>query len=359
MNKLRTDLLIMLVGMTTFLLLQGCAETHLTMRLTDSGQGEARVWPVSPDKPRYRYLGQLTGEENFKPENEQPRSTAVKVFEWLVGLAGGNAERTVLQRPQNGTVDAEGRVFVTDASRRAVYVFDKPAGALQIWDWARENIRFEAPAGIALGANGDVLVTDAELHAVFRLNRDGKPVGEFGLSVLKRPTGLARDAQTGLIYVADTYAHDIKVFDDSGRLLKLIGQRGDADGEFNFPTYLAIAGKQLYVTDTMNARIQIFDADGNWLSKFGKRGLYVGNLVRPKGLAVDREGNIYMTESLYDQLLVYNSQGQPLLALGGTGKAVGEFYLPAGVWTDNQDRIYVADMFNGRIVVLQFLGGAL
>jgi hypothetical protein len=27
------------------------------------------------------------------------------------------------------------------------------------------------------------------------------------------------------------------------------------------------------------------------------------------------------------------------------------------VWTDPQDRVYVADMFNGRVVMFQFLGG--
>jgi hypothetical protein len=46
-----------------------------------------------------------------------------------------------------------------------------------------------------------------------------------------------------------------------------------------------------------------------------------------------------------------------LLPIGGTGTDVGQFYLPAGVWSDNNDRIYIADMFNGRIVILQYLGG--
>lgn len=350
--------LIALLGLASFLLMFGCASTPTVLRYdTENAAKTDRVWPAAPEAPRYRYVGQLTGEENFRPENEATRSTALKVFEWLVGLVGGGVDRVVLQRPQSGTVDEQGRVYVTDVSRRAVYVFDKPAGTLQVWDMARNGIRFETPIGIAPGARGEMLVADAELQGVFRLNREGNPIGEFGQDVLKRPTGLARDAKRGLIYVADTYAHDIKVFDDDGQLLRVIGRRGEADGEFNFPTHLAFAGERLYVTDTMNSRIQIFDADGKWLSQFGKRGLYVGNLVRPKGAAVDREGNIYVMESFYDHLLVFDSQGRPLLALGGTGKEPGKFFLPAGVWTDSQDRIYVADMFNGRIVILQFLGG--
>jgi len=347
---------ILLLGLT--LLITGCAETPKVFRLTNTGQGTPKVWPMAPEKPRYGYAGELTGEDNFHPENLEARSTTAKMFDWLVGLTAGNPDPVVLRRPQCGTVDAEGSVFVTDIGRAAVYVFDKPAGQLDIWDYARTNTRFIAPIGIALGAQGEVLVADAELHSVFRLDRKGNPLGEFGRDVLKRPTGLARDPQRGRVYVADTHAHDIKVFSDDGKLLEVIGRRGENDGEFNSPTHLAFAFDKLYVTDTLNSRIQVLDVHGKMVTKFGQRGLYVGDLVRPKGVAVDSESNIYVIESLYDNLLVFDNKGRTLLALGGTGKETGEFYLPSGVWSDSHDQIYIADMFNGRVTVLQFLGGS-
>jgi len=340
------------------LLVAGCAETPKVFRFDNASHVTPKVWPKAPEKPRYGYIGELTGENNFRPENLESRGTATKLFEWLTGLTGDNPDPVVLRRPQCGTVDAEGRVFVTDISRAAVYVFDKPAGRLELWDRARANTPFISPIGIALGAQGEILVADAELHSVFRLDRKGNPVGEFGQDVLKRPTGLARDPQRGRVYVADTHAHDIKVFADDGKLLKVIGRRGEGAGEFNSPTHLAFAFDKLYVTDTLNSRIQILDLDGKVVKKFGRRGLYIGDLVRPKGVAVDSESNIYVIESLYDNLLVFDNQGRTLLALGGTGKETGEFYLPSGVWTDSHDQIYISDMFNGRITVLQFFGGS-
>ncbi len=340
------------------LLVTGCAETPKVFRLTNTSQETPKVWPAAPEKPRYGYVGELTGENNFRAENLEARSTAVKLFDWLVGLGAGNPDPVVLRRPQCGAVDDQGSVFVTDIGRAAVYVFDKPAGQLEIWDRARTDTRFVAPIGIALGAQGEILVADAELHSVFRLDRKGNPLGEFGRDVLKRPTGLARDALRGRVYVADTHAHDIKVFGDDGKLLEVLGRRGENNGEFNSPTHLAFAFDKLYVTDTLNSRIQVLDVHGKMVTKFGQRGLYVGNLVRPKGVAVDSESNIYVIESLYDNLLVFDKQGRTLLALGGTGKETGEFYLPSGVWSDSHDQIYIADMFNGRVTVLQFLGGA-
>ncbi len=354
MNSTRS-LPIALLGLT--LLMAGCAETHLVMNLTDTSQGVApKVWPAPPDEPRYRYVGELTGEDNFRPDNWANPSNATKLFDWLVGLTSFNSQPVVLQRPQSGMVDAEGRIYVTDVGRGAVFVFDKPAGKLEVWDTAHGDVRFVNPIGITQGARDELLVTDSELRSVFRLDKKGNPVGEFGHDILERPTGLARDAQRGRIYVADTRAHDIKVFNDDGKLMNVIGQRGEGDGEFNFPTHLAFVADKLYVTDTLNSRIQIFNADGNFIAKFGKLGLNVGNLVRPKGVAVDSASNIYVIESLYDSLLVFDDKGRTLLALGGSGKEIGEFYLPSGVWIDSHDQVYIADMYNGRITVLQFLG---
>ena len=134
---------------------------------------------------------------------------------------------------------------------------------------------------------------------------------------------------------------------------------GSADGEFNYPTHLAWAQGELYVTDTLNNRIQVLGAEGQVLQrKFGERGLQLGQLVRPKGVSVDGEGNVYVVESYYDSLLVFSAQGEFLMPIGGTGTATGRFYLPSGVWVDARNRVHVADMFNGRIVLFQFLGGS-
>lgn len=352
---MRCHLITRALAVLTALWLAGCAVEPMVMRY-DQPAGVRLMFPPAPDVPRYLYLGELTGERNFQSA-EGRRGALRSVFNLLVGLDETPPSPVELQRPQSGAVDEAGRVYVTDVSRQAVFVFDEPGGTLRVHEMAGDNLRFAAPVGIALGSAGEMYVADAELGRVFRLDRDGRPLGSLGADVLKRPTGLARDAKTGLLYVADAQAHDIKLFDAEGRLLEVIGQRGAGDGEFNYPTHIAYARDRLYVTDTINARVQVFGPDDAMKWKFGQRGLYVGNLVRPKGVAVDDEGFIYVVESLYDTLLVFNNKGQLMLSLGGTGRDAGRFFLPAGVWTDNRNRVYVADMFNGRVAVFQFLGG--
>ena len=320
------------------------------------------MWP-SPQEgevPRYMYAGQLIGEENFhEPRLPQQRETGAKnFFRWLLGLFGNEEVPVVLQRPQSGVVDEAGRILVTDISRKAVYVFDQKEGRLEVWEIALGETRFKSPAGIALGTGGDVYVADADLGVVVRLNQKGEGQSFIGKGELQRPVGVAFDAATRLLYVADTYGHDVKVFDGEGRLLRSLGRRGDKPGEFNYPTYLALEKGELYITDTMNSRVQVINADtGKSRLSIGEIGLNVGDMVRPKGVAVDENGNIYVVESYYDHLLVYNNKGEFLMAIGGTGQYIGEFYLPSGVFTDAHNRIYVSDMFNGRVSVFQFLGG--
>jgi len=338
--------------------LTGCAGTGepIPQDFRFRHTGETRYWPGLPEVPRYRYVGELTGETNFTTR-ETERSGMRRALEWLAGVETGKGRDNSLQRPQGVAVDDAGRIYVSDVSRQAVLVFDPVAGRLRVWSQARPEMPFKAPVGLALDAAGGLLVADAELGAVFRLDAEGQPRGVIGQVELARPTGVTRDPVSGRIYVTDTRRHQVVVFDRDGRFLDHWGQRGDEPGRFNAPTYIYLKQGRLFVADTLNSRVQILDAgDGRWLKSIGRRGLYVGNFERPKGVAVDDEGNVYVVESYRDHLLIFDDAGRFLLPIGGTGKGAGQFFLPAGVYVDRRNRVYVADMFNGRVVVFQYLG---
>ncbi|MGB5540445.1 MAG: 6-bladed beta-propeller [Gammaproteobacteria bacterium] len=342
------------------LFLTACAELPKEMRFYPAGAdaGVTRLWPDLPEVPRYQYVGQLTGEHNFGPAERSEPGAGEKLLRWIVGLGNGYRQMPrVLVRPQSGMVDDAGRIYVTDAGRQALFVFDALQGRLHIWSQADRGESFADPVGVTQGPDGEILVTDATLHRVVRLHPDGRVLGSYGGDVLQRPTGIVFDPATHQVFVVDTRAHAVKVFDATGALVREFGGQGTAAGKFNAPTHIALAGGRLYVTDTLNARLQMLDLDGNPLGSIGRRGLYVGNLTRPKGVTVDADGNVYLVESYYDHLLVFNRDGEFLLPIGGTGAAIGQFFLPAGAWGDRQGRIFVADMYNGRVMIFQYLGG--
>ena len=297
------------MGLMASFLLVGCATTQPgVFKLTPpdtSGESIDMTWPSKDqaEVPRYLYLGELRGEENF--QKAAGVGSIRRIVRWIADLITGEAVPQILQRPQSGAVDEFGRIFVTDTSRQAVYVFDQQQGRMDIWEQAVGRTHFSSPTGIALGMEGEVYVADSNLGFVVRLNRLGENIGVIGKGVLKRPVGVAFDTLLSQLYVADTTAHDIKVFDINGNLLHILGQRGDGAGEFNFPTYITLNQNELYVVDTMDAHVHVLDTvTGDVKRQFGDRGLNVGNLVRPKGVALDSERNVYIVESYYDHLLV-------------------------------------------------------
>lgn len=364
--RLRLTLTVLLIAM-----LGGCASTdtvrgHLNYDLRPEGERPEVVWPKAPDTPRYRYVGELVGEPNFFKDDES-KSKLTTVFNFLVGLFESYTP-SMLQRPQHGVVGDNGRIYVVDTGRKAVLVFDPnpPAeddskskeGQMLVWEMAAKNRPFVSPIAVAMVWNGEIAVSDSVLGFVVRLNNKGEQIGHLYADELKRPTGLAFDPERGWLFVADSAEHNIKVFDGSGRLVKTIGVPGEGEGEFNAPTHLTFANGHLYVSDTLNSRVQVFTSDGTRVRGFGERGLYVGNLMRPKGIARGDADITYVVESYYGHLLAFNKEHELLLDITGSGMKGDKFQLPSGVWTDKQGRIFIADMFNGRIVVFQFLGAS-
>lgn len=316
-------------------------------------QGKDLEWPAPPEKARYRLSAVLVGEQTVSGKKPGENILA-DLARTIAGIATGGQKLRELKRPTSGLTLPDGSVLVVDAGLRALVRFDFNKKEFAIWDQSGSDRGFKSPIAVVEDGQGGYLVSDSELAKVVRLDKDGKPRGEFGAGSFARPTGLTRDPASGAIYVADSARHEVKKFDSSGGLIGTIGGPGDAVGRFNAPTYLSFASGRLFVSDTLNFRIQSFDGNGAAPVAFGKAGQYVGQFTRPKGVAVGGDGRIYVVESRHDHLLVFDAKGQFLLPIEGRGE-VGSFYLPAGVWTDAKQNVYVADMFNGRVVVLKEL----
>jgi DNA-binding beta-propeller fold protein YncE len=116
----------------------------------------------------------------------------------------------------------------------------------------------------------------------------------------------------------------------------------------------------LYVLDAGNFRVQAFAADGTFLRTFGSVGSGAANFARPRGIAVDDEGNVYVSDAYFGNVQIFNAQGQLLLALGQAGDrdAPGRYGLVSGVAVDETGRVYVGDQLFRKIEVIRRLAPA-
>ncbi len=306
------------------------------------------VWPSPPAEPRVVFVRSIS----------RPRDLAftkgflTRVFEFVFG----ETEEKIV-RPM-AVLDVDQVLYVGDPGAKGVHRFDRRAGRYTLLR-GEAGAPLPSPVGLALGDNGVVYVTDSALGAVFLI----KPGAEFALRMplteaLKQPTGIAFDAAARRLYVVDTAAHCIKVFSTEGAYLSTIGQRGAAEGEFNYPTLLWRSDSgRLLVTDSLNFRTQIFDAQGKFIHQFGRMGDGGGDAPRQKGVATDRYGHVYLVDSLLHAVQIFDDAGQFLLSIGGLGQANGEFWLPTGIFIGRDDMIYVADTYNQRVQVFRYVGG--
>ncbi|XP_067286480.1 NHL repeat-containing protein 2 isoform X2 [Pseudorasbora parva] len=104
---------------------------------------------------------------------------------------------------------------------------------------------------------------------------DGKGID----AKLQHPLGVSWDEGGGLLYVADSYNHKIKVVDPKTKQCRLLagtGQAGNGIGpgflesSFNEPGGLCVGegGKLLYVADTNNHHIKVLDLETKTVSLF-------------------------------------------------------------------------------------------
>lgn len=324
----------------------GCGSPEIKEDLPQKAS-KPLLWPSPPEPARISYVRAIE-----KPQDiGATKGFFTKVFELIAG-----ARHDQLIKPYGVTVDSTGRIIAVDTSLKRVHIFDQKKHEYTYIDEAG-NFILNTPIAAAVDADDNIYVTDSSAGMVFSYDRKGKFLR--AITGLTRPTGIAVDRAGNRLYVADTGAHAVKVFDLKGNPLSTIGKRGENDGEFNYPVDLFTdRNGDLFVNDSLNYRIQIFDNRGRFLSKFGRHGDGSGDFGRPKGIAVDREGHVYVADALFDTVQIFDRNGRFLLNFGTIGREIGSFWLPAGLYIDSGDKIYVSDSYNKRIQVFEFLGNS-
>ena len=109
------------------------------------------------------------------------------------------------------------------------------------------------------------------------------------------------------------------------------------------------------MTDAFNFSVKVFDQSGKLVRTIGSAGDGPGTFARPKGVALDSESHIYIIDASFDNYQIFNQIGQLLLYVGSTGKKPGQFFMPNGIFIDAEDRIYISDSYNQRVQIFQYL----
>lgn len=312
-------------------------------------------WPPSPEVPRLVHEATLRSVVEVAPKSSTlDRLQSLALGDNVDGQAGMDKPYDVAAR--------HGLLAVTDTRAAVVYVYDLARGRVFPIGWRGEG-KLVRPSGVAIDDHDRIYVADAGRNVIVVFDGYG-----FFLQVIGQPSHFDRlvdvavspDGQT--VFALDrgeltTNSHQVRVYAATGTLTNTFGGRGVLAGEMNNPTQIvASATGEVYVLDAGNFRVQVFGAGGEYRRMWGRAGQALGDLARPRGLAVDARGNVYVTDAAFQNLQIFDGAGRLLLTLGEAGPdGPGKFALPGGVAVDAQGSIFIVDQLFRKVEVWRML----
>lgn len=287
------------------------------------------------------------------------RETGKTVSSVLRSIVYGNSENdNRIIRPVAIAVGADNRIAIADPGCASVHLYiPSEQKYRKIFRAGKEDLK--TPVSVIFDDESRLYVSDSSQAAIYVFDRDGVfsfSIKEAGNAALRRPTGITYFAGNKVLYAVDTLAGKVYAYNKAGALLFSFGAPGEQRAQLNFPTHIFVAPNgRLYLTDAMNFRVQVFDASGNFISSFGHHGNGSGDFTMPKGIVVDRAGVIYVVDSLFDNIQLFDLSGRFLFTIGRRGTEPGQFWLPSGLFLDHADKLYVCDTYNQRVQIIQLM----
>jgi sugar lactone lactonase YvrE len=311
----------------------------------------------------------------------------------------GAAGQGTLCTPTGITLDANGNLFVVDASTQVVRKIspdgtlstvagteNQPGGrdgpgtyALFGFTGTKDDDYSTPLAGIVVEPSGSLLVTDYYNGRVRRIAPNGDVSTAIGVGEgyidgpatsarFRQPTGIALGANGQVFIAEDTDA--IRVF-ASGQVSTfagrpLIGDQFDGVGtaaQFSNPAGLAVdAAGNIYVADYNNSAIRKVTQAGLVTTFAGRpdRNATVeastapNQVVNPGGMTIDRAGNLYVTDRSCVRKVTPDGNitilaGSPIEPgyVDGPG-STARFSILKGVTVDDNGNVYVTDSYTLR-----------
>ena len=208
----------------------------------------------------------------------------------LISFGSRGAKDKGFMQPCNVAVDNRNTVYVVDTGNSRV---KKLTPNLDFVDHiTNEGLEGRSVTGICMGSSNDsLMLINWRTKTVTEISLDGHTIGSFTHDDFKEPIDIAID-QDGQVYIADNGVGSVLVFESSGKLLRKIGSRGTAKGQFKDISALAVTPNgRVLVADS---RIQVFKPNGEFIQEIYPQGKGKG---RYGGLVCDSNGFLLATRT--------------------------------------------------------------
>jgi outer membrane protein assembly factor BamB len=315
-------------------------------RSVTPGKGGASlvIYPPPPDTTRIQFLTKISSSTDVTGRHG-----------WFRKFILGSDVPLTIGKPYGVTI-YKGKIYVSDAVKRGFNVIDLNKNKFS--DFIPDGKgALKAPLNCAFDERGYLFVADADRKQIVVFDEKGDYYTSFGEKENFKPTDVV--IADGKVWVCNLAGHQINVYskDSTYTMLRQFPNTNkDSTGYLFSPTNLFVTKDMIYVTDFGDFKIKRYNHAGDLIDTIGTYGESVGQFARPKGIAVDRESNMYAVDAGFENVQIFNKDGKLLMFFGGSYKGPGDMWLPAKVAIDYDNlsyfEKYVDPSFHLKYIVL-------
>lgn len=265
---------------------------------------------------------------------------------------------SLFTEPVDLKIDNTGNLFVLDASRSEVFIFNHNTTQL-LTKWGRKGrgeTELLQPTAIAINNLGEVLIADVAAQAIKVFNKQGTFLRTIIPAVPDETKGFLPAALTcdyrANIYVADLQRSTILVLDFKGKFLHSLGQRKAENVSFSSPAALFL-DKDLFifVADAENSQIKKFSTTGRlWLTIPLATNVNTAKLKFPLDMKVSPRDNIYVADNGNFRIAIFDQKGKFLSELYWRDENNQPLVIPRKLCFDPQGNLFILDQLHRRLL---------
>lgn len=276
------------------------------------------IFPPPPAVTRIQFLTHISGSTDMARQKGH-------FHQYLFG----KEEPRILVKPYGITVHGN-RIYICDTGQGGLVIIDLAKGTFDTWIPGGRG-QLQLPVNSCVDEDGNLYVADASRRQVVIFDQEKRFLRAVGETGDFKPTDVLVRQDT--LYVVSVQEHDLHLYSTItyDHLGVLSGGASGTEGFVRQPTNMAMTGDQLYISDFGDFNVKRVTTDGRFEGSVGSYGNGPGQFTRPKGLDLDREGNLYVVDAAFQNVQIFNPLGQLLMYFGGAYNGPGAMWLPAGI----------------------------
>ncbi len=209
--------------------------------------------------------------------------------------------------PTGLAVTADGHYMVLDRENKRLKAYDKTGNLLS--EFGEKEL--SCPYDIAIMQNGNLAITDYDDEDVKVFTPEGTLVAKLK-GPMKYPRGIAVSAN-GQIVIVDAHSQRLIIHEpQQGKVVRIIEGKADSNGtQLTDPYYVACNDNgNLVVTDWGAPNLKIFSPDGKISGQYGTYGIRQDQCLQPYGVCIDRHGYIFMADNQNHRIHLLGPDGK-------------------------------------------------